>query len=373
MGEGTERADLALDSTDRSPDLTGIDAWVDLTSPAIPHFFGGIVDGLDALAVHATVRDKGSTADLARLAGFDSDVVGRDPDRLLTRVPGVGVRTLQLWRRAPACDVSLSFQNAMCVLASKARGIPSIHFSDNDITAHTETRLTNRVYTRLQTMATYTVVPSAFETRELVDRGADPETVFTYGGYKEDVYVATFEPDPAFTDRLPFEEYVVVRPEALTAAYVDADRSIVPDLLDAATDRGFNVVYLPRGRSGDRSHADPYPDGTVYTPDRTLDGLQLAWHADCVMTGSGTMAREAACMGKPAVSFFPEAPLSVDRELIAEGRIYRSRDPADILSYVERQGPEDRRADRSRARETHAEVCRLVGDLIAAAVDGTGD
>ena len=207
-------------------------------------------------------------------------------------------------------------------------------------------------------------MPRAFATEELTRWGASEDAIHTYDGYKEDVYVANFEPDSTFPDQLPFEsgEYIVVRPEALTAAYVDAD-SIVPDLLAAATERDIGVVYLPRGR-GDETHAHDYPESAVYVPEGAVNGLQLAWHARCVLTGSGTMSREAACMEKPAVSFFPNTLLSVDQELVADGRIFHSRDPEAIIEHIAALDDGDIEPDRERARAVRDEVVELTGELI---------
>ena len=163
---------------------------------------------------------------------------------------------------------------------------------------------------------------------------------------------------------MPFAsgEYIVVRPEALTAAYVDAD-SIVPDLLEAAAERDIGVVYLPRGR-GDESYAREYDDNAVYAPNGAMNGLQLAWHARCVLTGSGTMSREAACMEKPAVSFFPNTLLSVDQELVADGRIFHSRDAGAIIDHIAALDPADIEPDRERARTVRNEVVTLTNELI---------
>lgn len=338
-------------------------AWVDLASPSHPFLFDALTAGLSDCRTTTTVREKTETVDLAREAGFDFGVRGRDFDHPHLRKLGIPFRTLQLAARPPAADVSLSSRNAMCVLASELRGVPSIHFTDNDVTAHVDGLWAEELYNGLEARATYNVVPSAFETRELEKRGADPESVFTYDGYKEDVYVADLEPDPAFTDRLPFEEYVVVRPEALDAAYVDEAESLVPEILDGATDAGLNVVYLPRGR-GDREYAAGFPDDRVHVPDGAYDGLQLAAHARCVLTGSGTMAREAACMGKPAVSFFPNALLSVDRKLVDEGRVRYSRDPESIVDYLAGLDPGDAELDRSRSRRVRDEVVALTNRLV---------
>ncbi|ELZ10970.1 hypothetical protein C479_09173 [Halovivax asiaticus JCM 14624] len=337
-------------------------AWVDLVSPSHPFLFGALTDALPEIAVTTTVRRKTETVSLADEVGFDFEVRGRDFDNPHLRKVGIPYRTARLAIDTPKADVSLSSRNAMCVLASKARNIPSIHFTDNDITAHVDGLWAEELYNWLEARATYTVVPAAFETAELEKYGADSSSVYTYPGYKEDIYVADFDVDPTFVDRLPFEEYVVVRPEALDAAYVDA-RSIVPDLLDALVEDGTNVVYLPRGR-GDETYAEPFSPERVHVPSDAYDGLQLAAHARCVLTGSGTMAREAACMGKPAVSFFPNTLLSVDQELVDEGRIHHSRDPEAIADHVAGLDADDVSLDRSRSRRVRDEVVSLTSTLV---------
>ncbi|WP_435334680.1 DUF354 domain-containing protein [Haloarchaeobius sp. TZWWS8] len=347
--------------TDASPPPANV--WVDLVSPSHPFFFHSLLSNLDGIDSTVTVREKTETVDLTRELGMDADVLGRDFDNTFLRKIGIPLRTSQCTIQAPKADVSLSSRNAMCVLASKARGIPSIHFTDNDITAHIEGLTFEKLYNRFEAQATHNVVPAAFEVEELTRWGADPESIHTYDGYKEDLYVAQFEPDPEFTDKLPFDEFVTIRPEALGAAYVDTERSLVPDLLDRLVDLGYNVVYLPRGR-GDEEHADEYPDDRVYTPDEALDGLELAWHGTCMLTGSGTMAREAACMDKPAVSFFPNTPLSVDQEMVAEGRILHSRDVDEIIDHIEDIGEAEASGDFGRSEQVQQEVLELTADLI---------
>ncbi|ODR79826.1 hypothetical protein BG842_03255 [Haladaptatus sp. W1] len=338
-------------------------AWVDLVSPSHPFFFRSLIDALPSLDTTVTVREKTETVGLAEEVGFDYTRMGRDFDNTLLRKMGIPFRTFQLTAQAPGADVSISSRNAMCILASKARGIPSIHFTDNDITAHVDGLKFEELYNRLEAQATYNVVPSAFDVEELIKWGADPEQVISYDGYKEDIYIAEFEPDPSFTDKLPFEDYIVVRPEALDAAYVDAERSLVPNILEGAVGRGFNVVYLPRGR-GDEQFAEPYPSDRVFVPEQALNGLQLAWHTQCVLTGSGTMAREAACMDKPAVSFFPNSLLSVDEELVSDEKILHSRNSTSILDYIGSLSSNDISPDRSRSKTVLQEVGDITTNLI---------
>jgi len=134
-------------------------------------------------------------------------------------------------------------------------------------------------------------------------------------------------------------------------------------VLDRVVDAGMNVVYLPR-RPGDRKHAAPYATDRVFVPDEPLPGLQLAWHADCTLTGSGTMGREAAAMAKPAVSFFPHTMLSVDQHLVAEDRVFHSRDPDDIVDYLTGLSKGDVEPDLDRARSVRDEVVDITDGVI---------
>ena len=308
--------------------------WLDLVSPSHPLFFEGLFSTLSEVDLRTTVRDKTETVDLADQAGFEFDVLGRDFDTVALRTAGVPLRTIQLALQAPRADVSVSASNAMCVLASRARGLPTIHFTDNDITAYVDTPVISRLFCRFRALATHHIVPAAFQLTELTRWGVSPDRIHTYDGYKEDIYVAGFEPDQAVLTSLPFDSYVALRPEALGAAYVDEEETIVPALLDALVDRGMNVVYLPR-RPRDRRHTVDYPTDQVHVPESPINGLQLAWFSDGVLTGSGTMGREAACLAKPAVSFFPGPLLSVDRQLVDEGRMFHSRDPEQIATFLE--------------------------------------
>jgi predicted glycosyltransferase len=337
--------------------------WVDLVSPSHPFFFRALVDGLDPLSMTVTVRKKTETVPLAQEVGFDAEIVGRDFDNPMIRKLGIPLRAAQLALQAPEADVALCSRNAMCILASKARGIPSIHFTDNDITAHVDGLRAEKLYNRLEALATHNVVPEAFDTWELKRWGASSKSIHTYDGLKEHVYVANFEPTSGFTDQLPFDEYVVVRPEAMTAAYVNVNQSIVPRLLTEVVDRGFNVVYLPRSR-GDDEFADAFSADRVYTPSNALNGLDLAWHAECVLTGSGTMAREAACMETPAVSFFPNSLLSVDKQLVDEGKVLHSRDVPEIAEYLTGLDEADAEPSRKRARTVRDEVVALTQGLV---------
>ena len=62
------------------------------------------------------------------------------------------------------------------------------------------------------------------------------------------------------------------------------------------------------------------------------------------------MNREAAMLGTPAISFYPQEPLGVDRFLIGEGLLQRCLDSEEIPALVEKLSGEKEEL-RSRAKE----------------------
>ena len=56
-------------------------------------------------------------------------------------------------------------------------------------------------------------------------------------------------------------------------------------------------------------------------PKKVVDGLNLIWYSDLVISGGGTMNREAAALGVPVYSIFRGKIGAVDRYLAANGRM----------------------------------------------------
>jgi predicted glycosyltransferase len=88
-------------------------------------------------------------------------------------------------------------------------------------------------------------------------------------------------------------------------------------------------------------------------------------YSTAVMTGSGTMAREAACMNKVAISFFPSTKkLSVDQKLIDEGKMFHSRNVRDIVDYINNSKDLNNKFDNTRSLSVKNEVVELVKNII---------
>lgn len=306
--------------------------WADVTHPADVQFFAPVIQELTRAghAVRVTTRARGETIALLQKKGIPHTSILADHDNFALKVGAMAARTAAL-AFVPRFDVALSLENAMPVAVARMRGKPSVLFLDNDHKFHIRSKVQD-LENWIKLKSTRVVVPATFDAGVL---GGRPHDV--YEGMKEDVYLSGFMPDPGVLAQVPFKRYVVVRPEALGSVYVTQKRSITPQVLKALSDAGVDVVFLPRAAS-DRKDAE----GTsAFVPGQPLDGPSLCYYASAVLTGSGTIAREAAALGRPALSFFPDALLSVDRHLVEAGRMTHSRDVAEIAAWTRRQYERD--------------------------------
>ena len=121
-----------------------------------------------------------------------------------------------------------------------------------------------------------------------------------YPGIKEDVYVWKLKPDGSVLQDLGVVEsdvVITVRPPATEAHYHNRDSD---KLLEAFMERAcraprVRVVLVPRNRAQAELLRRQFPqwfagDKTV-VPGGAVDGLNLIWHSDLVVSGGGTMNR----------------------------------------------------------------------------------
>ena len=85
------------------------------------------------------------------------------------------------------------------------------------------------------------------------------------------------------------------------------------------------MVVLPRYEPQAASVRNTWPElinsGAIIIPDHVVNGLNLLWNSDLVISGGGTMNREAAAMGVPVYSIFRGKIGAVDLQLQQEGRL----------------------------------------------------
>lgn len=304
--------------------------WYDITNTPQVHFLLAIDNILKEIGVVDSViysaRDFSETTKMLedRIGEDNFTVIGSHYGKsYLNKVLGLFKRFIGVYNMPFKFDLSISCGSECAIWTSYIKRKKSIAFGDNDLA---------RQWTYAP-MVSYAFFPTAIPTNILEKQGLKGK-LYQYNGYKEDVYLAYYKPSTDFLLKLPFEHYVVVRPENVMANYIRKSslKSIVPELLQRLTKQGYNVLYLPR-YTHDRAFADGL--NNIFIPEKPINGLDACFYADAVLTGAGTFAREAACLGIPSFSFFlGERLLSVDEQLIKEGRMFYSRCPDDIIKRL---------------------------------------
>src|SRR6267378_2498672 len=219
-------ADLSANrSAGQVPRLNGtrsnLRIWIDLAnSPHVP-FFRALIPEFKQRGhqVELTARDYAQTVELARTAGLTPVVIGGHGGGKLAGKAGnlVGrASSLAKWARGRGLDLAISHNSYAQIAAASGLGIKTVTLMDyeHQPANHLAFRLASRV-----------IVPRAFPNSALRRYGATRGKVKRYEGTKEDVYLADFRPDPAFTETLrslgvaPGDVLVVVRPPAAEALY----------------------------------------------------------------------------------------------------------------------------------------------------------
>jgi predicted glycosyltransferase len=75
--------------------------------------------------------------------------------------------------------------------------------------------------------------------------------------------------------------------------------------------------------------------GKILIPSQVVDGLNLIWYSDFVVSGGGTMNREAAALGVPVYSIFRGKIGAVDRYLANNNRLVLLESIDDVRKKIE--------------------------------------
>lgn len=330
--------------------------WFDLdNSPHVPLFAPVIKHYRDlGIEVVVTARDHAQTRQLLDLHGFEGtyEVIGRHFGKgKLAKIAGTLRRARELSGhvKRKQIAVAVSHGSRSMVLAARWLKIPVLTMYDYEFT---ETFIFNRFSTRV-------IVPERIPDEVLDSIGLEPSKRVRYPGIKEELYVRSFEQEQDFRKQL-FDRYgltgaendilVVLRPPATTANYhASASEELFSGLLRfLISAEGVFTVIVPR--TSDQANeietalADLEPPARGYLILRdAVDGLQLAAAADLLISGGGTMNREAALLGVPVYSIFAGRQGALDRQMESEGLITFIRSTKDISKiFLERRSVPDR-------------------------------
>ncbi len=316
--------------------------WIDLdNSPHVP-FFVPIIEELrkSRYELLLTSRDNAQVLELLRASGLECNAYGRHYGKnKIFKVLGLGARALQLapsvLREKPVLAVSHGSRSQI-VLSSLLR-IPSLVIMDYE---HAKLSVGG---IRPKWMMMPEIV---FE--DLAESGED--RILKYPGIKEDVYVPRFNPVPGIREELGIsgnEIMVTVRPPASDAHYHsnESDELFLLTIQYLCQNDRVRVVMLPRNRKQEevvrQQWSDSFRTSKIVIPSRVVDGLNLIWFSDLVISGGGTMNREAAALGVPVYSIFRGKFGAIDRYLCSRQRMVSVATKEDLqaIPLVRREPP----------------------------------
>jgi len=302
--------------------------WIDITN--LPHvlFFRKLIKELkkEGTEILVTARKFGVLEPLLeenKIEFVSAGTHGKDKkDKLIKSAE----RVKFLAEVVSKYDVKLAISKHSVELPRVAFGlrIPCIQVCDNEY-AEAQNRLA-------LPFASQIISPQATNQKMLGRQGANREKIKTFYGVCELAHALDFRPEKSKVKKWGGEgNYVVVRPEPVYASYFESITN-TRRIIEFLKKSGFNIVVVPR--------ENEKLQGCVHFKAGNGDALNLIYHAKALFSGGGTMNREAAVLGTPAFSFYPQELLGVDRFLIKRGLIkhinLKTRSITDLEKEIER-------------------------------------
>ncbi len=307
--------------------------WIDLDNSPHVLFFNPIIEQLRKrdVNVFVTARDYAQVFDLLNLFGIEYIKVGRHYGKnILLKSFGTLLRVLQLivvvFRKKPRLTISHGSRSQ--IIAGKILGIKVAAAFDYE----------------------YANAPPLFRPDIVLVPEMIPEemtmaykNVFRYKGIKEDVYVPYFKPNPGIREELGIKNskiVVTIRPPATLAHYhtLQSDKMFKELLKFLKDSEETYIIITPRTKDQEAEIRNQWKEefrtGKFYIPAKVMNGLDIIWNSDLVVSGGGTMIREAAALNVPAYSTFGGQVGAVDNYLESIGRLIILRDETDIKNKL---------------------------------------
>jgi len=308
--------------------------WIDLdNSPHVP-FFIPIIEELQKRGhqILLTARDSYQVCELLEFHHLACKVVGGHwgKNRFLKTLGTLGraARLVPLaFREKP--DLAVSLVSRAQLLACKALSIPMVVTFDYEFVVKMQ-------FLQPDWILVPEVVPDS-------GAGVAKRGIFHYPGLKEDVYVPRFKPDATLRKELGISEthmLVTVRPPATEAHYhnPESDKLLSAALNFLIKQHDVRVALLPRNDRQSvtlrKEWGDCISKGKIVIPRHVMDGLNMIWNSDLVISGGGTMNREAAALDVPVYSIFRGRIGAVDRYLAENGRLVLLERVEDIYTKI---------------------------------------
>jgi hypothetical protein len=308
--------------------------WFDLDN--LPHvsLFRPIFKELEKRNVDyiVTARDFNHTVEQLKFWHINHAAIGcHGGKNKIKKIVNLFERSYQLKKYIKKFDnigLAVSHGSRTQLLTAKQIGIKSIVMMDYE---YTETKIFNY-------FSTYMLIPRFIPDSRLSSVGLNLKKVIRYNGFKEQLYLNSFQPDENFRDQINISDdkiLIVIRPPALVGNYHDPrSEKLLIDGLSYFSSKQNAICLIVSRTSDDRDFIlSKIPvNENIRFLDKQVDGLQLLWAADITVSGGGTMNRESALLGTETYSIFTGKRPYLDEYLCEQGRLTFIESPSDFNS-----------------------------------------
>lgn len=250
-----------------------------------------------------TARDYAQTKELLELYGIHYKLIGKHAGKnKIKKVINLLVRSIELMNfiYGKKINLAISHGSRTQLVAAKTLKIKTFLMMDYEYTE-------NKIFNLL---SDYILMPVFIPEKRLLDAGIKISKVRKYNGFKEEFYLSKFSPDNKFREALGISDndiLTVIRPPSMESNYHNRkSEELLLYLLDYLKTFSNNIILIVCRTNYDKQFIESNIkiNNNIFFLDRTVDGLQLLYAADLVVSGGGTMNREAALLGSKTYSIF---------------------------------------------------------------------
>ncbi len=251
-------------------------------------------------------------------------------------------------------DISIAFASPDAARTAFGLGIP--HYTVND-SPHSVfvARLTIPLALKLFS-------PAAIPKMAWMQLGARSEQIVQYNALDPAAWLKRFTPNSDALTELGLDAskpILVFRVEEAFASYLLGHAKVeeptilsIINMLLEEYDRPAQIVVLPRYNEQVQV-VKAALNNRVVVPSNAIDGSSLLYYTTVFVGAGGTMTAEAALLGTPAISCYPQEPTIVENYLMKKKLVQRITDPDKAASRIVEildDYEDSRRAQQEKAR-----------------------
>jgi len=304
---------------------------IDILTPKQCMLFSKLTRRLerDGHEVFRTTRQYREVVQLLRLKGIDAKTVGKHGGETLEgklKASANRIRELASLVKDWMPDVTVSFSSPEAARVAFGLGIPHVCVNDSPH-AEAVARLTIPLSERLLT-------PKAIPKKAWTKFGISDSKITQYNALDAWAWLKDFNPDENVLRKLGLDRskpIVTFRTEEGFAAYLlgkVAEEPVVLPIIERLLKelRDVQVVAIPR-YSKQAAILRKTLGKRVRVCESIVDGPSLLSFSSVFVGAGGTMTIEAALLGVPTFSCYPDEPFLIEKYLINKRLIVREGDP----------------------------------------------